>query len=99
MENDINILSKENIKIKKPKNYKVIMKNDDFTTMEFVVSILEDIFNKTFNEANEIMIEVHQKGYGVAGIYPYDIAVSKVNKVNRLASEESFPFKLFVEEE
>jgi len=99
MENDINILSKEKIKIKKPKNYKVIMKNDDFTTMEFVVSILEDIFNKTFNQANEIMMEVHQKGYGVAGVYPYDIAVSKVNKVNRLASEEGFPFKLLVEEE
>lgn len=99
MESDIKIVSKEKIKIKKPKNYKVVMYNDDFTTMEFVVCILQDIFNKTESESNEIMIEVHEKGYGIAGIYSYDIAISKVSKANCLAKEEGFPFKLLVEEE
>ena len=88
-----------NIKIKKPNNYKVIMYNDDFTTMEFVVSILNFIFNKSYEEANNIMMEVHTRGRGVAGVYPYDIAITKVNKATSIAKEEGFPFKLTVEEE
>lgn len=95
----INIINKENIKLREPKKHKVIMYNDDFTTMEFVVYILEYIFNKKINEANEIMLEVHKKGCGIAGIYPYDIAISKATKANNLAEEEGFPFKLLVEEE
>lgn len=99
METNIEILNKKKIKLKKPKHYKVIMFNDDFTTMEFVVAILMDVFNKTASEANKIMLDVHQKGRGIAGIYPYDIAYSKTNTALLLAEQEGFPFKLVVEEE
>ena len=92
-------LEKNNIKEKLPKKYKVLMYNDDFTTMEFVVAVLIEIFNKTIDEANYIMIEVHNKGIGIAGVYPFDIAISKLNKAQALARKEGFPFKLTVEEE
>ena len=75
METNANILEKIDLKIKKPKKFIVIMHNDDFTTMEFVVAILSDIFNRSIEEANKIMMEVHKNGKGVAGIYPYDIAI------------------------
>ncbi|GAB6169923.1 ATP-dependent Clp protease adaptor ClpS [Clostridium carnis] len=99
METNANIIEKNKIKIKKPKHFKVIMHNDDFTTMEFVVAILIDIFRKNIEEANKIMIDVHKSGIGIAGIYPYDIAVTKVSKAMTLAKKEGFPFKLTVEEE
>lgn len=99
METNANILEKIDLKIKKPKKFIVIMHNDDFTTMEFVVAILSDIFNRSIEEANKIMMEVHKNGKGVAGIYPYDIAISKATKTMTLAKEEGFPFKLTVEEE
>ncbi|VYU11236.1 ATP-dependent Clp protease adaptor ClpS [Clostridium tertium] len=97
METNSRVIDKIEYKIKKPKNYKVIMHNDDFTTMEFVVAVLNIIFNKRFEEANKIMMEVHENGRGVAGVYPYDIAVSKANKAMSMAKEEGFPFKLTVE--
>lgn len=99
METNITTIEKNNIKEKVPKKYKVLMYNDDFTTMEFVVAVLMDIFNKTIEEASNIMLEVHNKGIGIAGIYPFDIAISKVNKAQNLARNEGFPFKLTVEEE
>jgi ATP-dependent Clp protease adaptor protein ClpS len=99
LETNANAIEKTKIKEKVPKNYKVIMHNDDFTTMEFVVAVLEDIFNKSSIEANNIMMEVHKNKFGIAGIYPYDIAVSKTNKAMNLAKKEGFPFKLTVEEE
>lgn len=92
-------IEKNNIKEKTPKKYKVLMYNDDFTTMEFVVAVLMDIFNKTIDEASYIMMEVHNKGKGIAGVYPFDIAISKLNKAQTLARKEGFPFKLSVEEE
>lgn len=91
-------VEKNKVDVKKPKQYKVIMFNDDFTTMEFVVAILMDIFSKTIDEANKVMIDVHKKGSGIAGIYPYDIAVTKVTKAMNIAKEEGFPFKLSMEE-
>lgn len=99
MESNIDIKEKNKIKIKKPKLYKVIMHNDDFTTMEFVVDVLVNIFNKKIEEASKIMIDVHKKGCGVAGIFPYDIAVSKASTAMTIAKEQGFPFKLSVEEE
>lgn len=99
IEAQIKTVNKSDLKLKKPKNYKVIMHNDDFTTMEFVVAILNIVFNKNIEEANEIMLQVHIKGMGVAGIYPYDIAVSKKNKSMDMAKSEGFPFKLTIEEE
>lgn len=99
MESNIDIKEKNKVKIKKPKLYKVIMHNDDFTTMEFVVDVLVNIFNKKIEEASKIMIDVHKKGSGVAGIFPYDIAVSKASTAMTIAKEQGFPFKLSVEEE
>ena len=99
METKSIVIEKNNIKEKIPKKYKVLMYNDDFTTMEFVVAVLMDIFNKSMDEASSIMMEVHNKGKGIAGIYPFDIAISKLNKAQNLASKEGFPFKLTVEEE
>jgi ATP-dependent Clp protease adaptor protein ClpS len=98
MENNVSTIEKSKVKIKKPKHYNVIMHNDDFTTMEFVVDALVNIFNKKIEEANKIMIDVHKKGKGIAGVYPYDIAVSKATTAMALAKEEGFPFKLSVEE-
>lgn len=92
------VSQKSKIKVKKPKQYKVIMHNDDYTTMEFVVEVLTQIFNKKMEEANKIMLEVHKKGSGVAGIYSYDIAMTKAGTAMAWAKEEGFPFKLSVEE-
>ncbi|MGG7145001.1 ATP-dependent Clp protease adaptor ClpS [Clostridium nigeriense] len=99
METNSKVIERTNIKIEEPRKYNVIMHNDDFTTMEFVVAILNIIFNKGLEEANKIMMEVHKSGKGIAGIYPYDIAISKANKAMIMAKEEGFPFKLTVEED
>lgn len=90
---------KVNNKVQRPKLYKVIMHNDDYTTMEFVVEILRTIFNKGAAEATKIMLDVHKKGAGVAGIYPYDIARTKINQVHIEAREKGFPLKLSLREE
>ena len=92
------VKSEGKIKIKKPKDYKVIMYNDDYTTMEFVIEVLVRIFNKSIADAEKIMLDVHKKGRGVAGIYSYDIAVTKATTAMSLAKEQDFPFKLTVEE-
>jgi len=99
LENKPSIIEKNKIKLKRPKHYKVIMHNDDYTTMEFVVYILMEVFNKSLKEANGIMLEVHEKGRGIAGVYPYDIAVSKTAIATAAAEKEGYPFKLTVEEE
>ena len=85
-------------KIRLPKQYKVIMFNDDYTTMEFVINVLMDVFNKKDLEAQKIMLDVHKKGQGIAGIYSYDIAMSKAGTAMSMAKTEGFPFKLSVEE-
>ena len=88
----------DKINIKEPKNYKVVMYNDDFTTMEFVVYILINIFNKKEIDAEEIMMKVHKDGKAIVGIYSYDIAMTKVELATKLARQEGFPFKIKVEE-
>ena len=75
------------------------MYNDDYTTMEFVVEVLMGIFNKGASEATKIMLDVHKKGAGVAGIYPYDIAMTKVSQAHNEAREKGFPLKLSLKEE
>lgn len=81
-------------KIKEPRRYKVIMYNDDFTPMEFVVDILMDIFNKSQPEAIELMYRVHQGNYAVVGEYTYDIARTKVNESVNRARGEGYPFRV-----
>lgn len=85
-------------KVKKPKMYKVVLYNDDYTTMEFVVDILISIFNKPRSEATRIMLDVHKKGKGVCGIYTYDIAITKVNQVHKFARLYEYPLKSDIEE-
>ena len=90
---------KEKQKLKKPKLYKVIMHNDNYTTMEFVVDILMKVFNKSQAEATNIMLKIHNNGFGVCGVYPYDIAVTKMEIVHYLADKNKFPLKCSVEPE
>jgi ATP-dependent Clp protease adaptor protein ClpS len=85
--------------IKTPKMYRVILLNDDYTTMEFVVKILMTIFNKNAIEAEKIMLDVHYKGRGIVGIYTYDIAKTKVLGVEKVARSEEYPLKAIMEEE
>lgn len=83
-------------RVKEPERFKVIIFNDDFTTMDFVVMILKTVFFKTQQEAEELMLKVHKSGQAIAGIYSYDIAHSKVEKATRMAREEKFPLRLTV---
>lgn len=85
-------------RVKEPKQYSVIMLNDDFTTMEFVVGVLVDIFHKDEVSAEAIMMAVHKNGKAVVGKYPYDIAVTKVNAALSRAKDEGFPFRMTIEE-
>lgn len=98
MEGQVITKQKDKIKIKKPKSYKAVMFNDDYTTMEFVIEVLVNIFNKSVIEAEKIMLDVHEKGKGIAGIYSYDIAITKVTTAMNMARQEGFPFKLVAEE-
>lgn len=86
------------IKVKEPKRYKVVMLNDDFTSMEFVVFILTNIFKKPHTEAINIMMTVHKVGSAIVGVYSYDIAMTKVDETIALARTEGFPFRLNIEE-
>ena len=90
---------REKKKLKKPKLYKVIMHNDNYTTMEFVIDILIKVFNKSQAEATNIMLKIHNNGFGICGIYPYDIAVTKMEIVHYLAEKNKFPLKCSVEPE
>ena len=93
------VLEETETKLKKPKLYKVILHNDDFTTMEFVVFVLKYVFNRDDAEAFTIMLKVHNEGLGIAGIYPYEIANMKSNKAMNLAKAREYPLLCTVEEE
>lgn len=82
-----------------PSMYKVLLLNDDYTTMEFVVEILMFVFNKSTEEAIAVMLNVHRKGTGVCGVYPYEIAETKVDSVHALALEKGFPLKCIMEKD
>ena len=85
--------------LREPRRYKVIIYNDDFTTMEFVVMILKQVFLKSEVEAEALMLQVHHSDKAVVGIYSYDIAVSKVRKATTMAREQGYPLRLTVEPE
>jgi ATP-dependent Clp protease adaptor protein ClpS len=82
-----------------PPMYRVLLHNDDYTTMDFVVEILILVFNKPPEEAVEIMLNVHQKGIGVCGVYTYEVSETKVETVHALAREHGFPLKCTMEKE
>lgn len=92
-------LTKVKPKTKKPSLYKVLLLNDDYTPMEFVVYVLERFFQKGREDATMIMLHVHQKGVGVCGVYSYEIAETKVMQVMDLAREHSHPLQCIMEKE
>ena len=86
-------------KTKKPSMYKVLMLNDDYTPMEFVILVLENFFNKSHEEATRIMLHVHQKGVGICGVYTYEIAETKVNQTMDLAQQHQHPLQCTIEKD
>jgi ATP-dependent Clp protease adaptor protein ClpS len=84
-------------RVKEPSLYKVLLHNDDYTSMEFVVLLLEKVFNKTTPEATRIMLNVHQQGIGVAGVYHKEIAETKVAIVHDLAQKNEYPLRCSME--
>jgi ATP-dependent Clp protease adaptor protein ClpS len=86
-------------KVQKPRRYKVVFHNDDYTTMEFVVLVLMRFFHRTETEATHIMLSVHHRGHGVAGVYTKDIAETKVAQVTDFAKENGMPLRLTAEPE
>ncbi len=85
------------VKPKLPDMYKVLLKNDDYTPMEFVVETIQRFFNKTREQATQIMLQVHTKGVGVCGVYPKDIAETKMKQVLKSAQESDHPLKCEIE--
>ena len=98
-EHDEAVVTESRAKLKKPPLYKVLLHNDNFTTMEFVVYILETVFNRSETEAVRIMLQVHTEGIGVAGTYTKEIAEMKVAKVMSLAQAHEYPLLCTTEEE
>ncbi len=84
-------------KIKPPEMYRVVLFNDHYTPMDFVVNVLRSVFHKNPVEATKIMFEVHRKGRGLAGVYIHDIAATKVQQVDQLAKMEEYPLKCIME--
>ncbi|MEE2742765.1 MAG: ATP-dependent Clp protease adapter ClpS [Bdellovibrionota bacterium] len=87
------------VKPKKPKLFKVLLHNDDYTTMEFVVFILQNCFSKTLDEAQDIMLKVHHEGIGICGVYTFEIAETKTARVLQMAKEGGHPLKCTFEPE
>lgn len=93
------IRERQHTDLREPRRYKVLIYNDDFTTMEFVVKILKVVFFKNDAEAEALMLQVHHTDKAVVGIYSYDIAISKVEKATQMARNEGFPLRLSCEPE
>lgn len=98
MDNGTEILDKDEIDLQEPKDYAVILLNDNYTPMDFVVSICVQVFHKTVEEAEALMLEVHTKGKGIAGTYTYDVALTKQMTAINTARAYGFPFKVEIEE-
>lgn len=92
-------VTREETRLKKPKMFKVLLLNDDYTTMDFVVAILESVFKKGPSEATRIMLEVHHRGSGLCGVYSREIAEAKADLVHSRAREEGHPLRCLVEED
>lgn len=91
--------SRSDQKLERPRMWRVLLHNDDYTTQEFVVWVLESVFRKPRPEAIEIMLRVHQSGLGVAGVYTHDVAETKLRKTRQMAEEQEFPLLVTMEPE
>jgi len=94
---DVLKLIPEKVKPKLPSIYKVIILNDDFTPMEFVANVIQKIFKKSPDEATRIMLQIHTEGIGICGMYPFEIAETKMNQVLNLAKESQHPLQCIIE--
>ncbi|WP_198305129.1 ATP-dependent Clp protease adaptor ClpS [Arcobacter vandammei] len=99
MSNDIEIELNEDLEVEEPKRYNVFLLNDDYSTMDFVIDVLVKVFRKNINEAETIMLSVHNNGKGLCGVYSFEIASTKVAQVKSLARDKGFPLKAIMEEE
>lgn len=97
VEGDSSVATDTEKKLQKPRLYKVMLLNDDYTTMEFVVKILMSVFHHAQSEAVRIMLQVHHDGAGVAGVYSFEVAETKVAQVTELARQEEFPLRCSME--
>ena len=89
----------DDLELEEPKKYKVFLLNDDFSTMDFVIQILTVVFRKSLEESEAIMLDVHNNGKAICGIYTKEIALTKVAQVKTMARKENFPLKAVAEEE
>jgi len=89
----------DEVSLKHPKKYKVYILNDDYTSMDFVVDILMNVFHKSYEQAEAIMLEVHKKEKGLCGVYTHEIAETKIIQVHKRARDNGFPLKAVMEEE
>ncbi len=96
---DTIVKPKTRAKTQRPSLYRVLLLNDDYTPMEFVVLVLQDVFNKTREEATRIMFHVHQKGVGECGVYPYEVAETKVTRVMDTARKNQHPLQCVMEKQ
>ena len=96
---DGEVLEKTRPTTKRPQLFRVVLHNDDYTTMEFVIEVLEGVFDKSPAEAFRIMMHVHDSGHGVCGAYPFEIAETKVALVHERARQHGFPLRASMEEE
>ncbi|MDE1467152.1 ATP-dependent Clp protease adapter ClpS [Aurantiacibacter sp. D1-12] len=96
-EGETGVATKTRSKPKKPSQYKVLMLNDDYTPMEFVVLVLKRFFRMDLEEATRVMLHVHQRGVGICGIFPYEVAETKVNQVMDFARENQHPLQCTLE--
>lgn len=99
MANEFEIEVNDDLEIEEPKKYKVLLLNDDYSTMDFVIEILVKIFRKSTDEATVIMLNIHNNGKDVCGVYTHEIASTKVTQVKNLARQKGFPLKAIMEEE
>ncbi|QSZ42517.1 ATP-dependent Clp protease adaptor ClpS [Sulfurimonas aquatica] len=99
MSTSIEFQLKDKTKVGYPKKYKVYLLNDDYTSMDFVVSILTTIFHKSYEDAEKVMLEIHKQDKGLCGVYVHEIAETKVMQVLKRAKEDGFPLRAIMEEE
>jgi len=93
------VSSETGTELKEPSMYKVLLLNDDYTAMDFVVEVLRFVFHKSIEDATQIMLNVHNNGIGLCGIYSYEVAETKINTTEALARERGFPLKCVMERE
>jgi len=91
------VATEDHVETSEPRLYKVLLHNDDYTSMEFVISILETVFHKSTPDATQIMLNVHNEGVGIAGVYTREISETKISTVHQLAQKNEYPLRCSME--